>query len=355
MTKIQVSGYHVVLSDINSFWEHVGQLEYSSLFVLVDENTEQHCLPILQKQNHQDRKFDLIKIQSGEINKNIITCQSIWEALIANNADRNSLLVNLGGGVIGDMGGFCASTYMRGIRFIQIPTTLLSQVDASVGGKLGIDHKSLKNVIGLFKNPEMVFVDKSFLKTLSERQLMSGFAEIFKHALIKDKLHWEKLTTHKNIASVEAWEDILKTSIKIKKEVVEKDPLESGYRKILNFGHTIGHGIESHFLESNDSYLHGEAIALGMICEAYLSHKKNHLDLDALNSISNVLLSHYPLRKIETTDFNPILSILRKDKKNDSGKILLSLLSKIGHCDVNIECNADDIKESLRYFNTLNK
>ena len=353
MTKIHVSGYDVVLSDISSFWEHVQGLEYSSLFFLVDENTEKYCLPILQKHNQQNLKFDLIKIQSGELNKNIITCQAIWEVLIKHHADRNSILVNLGGGVIGDMGGFCASTYMRGIRFIQIPTTLLSQVDASVGGKLGIDHQSLKNIIGLFKDPEMVFVDKSFLNTLSARQLKSGFAEIFKHALIKDNSHWEKLKSIKNIESVSTWEDILSTSINIKKEVVEKDPLESGYRKILNFGHTIGHAVESHFLERNDSYLHGEAIALGMICEAYLSHKKNKLNIDSLNQIGKVLLNHYPLNMIKSSDFKPILSILRKDKKNDSGRILFSLLSQIGQCDVNIECHTDDIEESLRYFNTL--
>lgn len=353
MTKIQVAGYDVLLSKVNSFWDVIAQLDYSSLFFLVDENTKQHCLPILETTNKEKISYQLIQIESGELNKNLATCKLIWDELITHNADRNSILINLGGGVIGDMGGFCASTYMRGIRFIQIPTTLLSQVDASVGGKLGIDHQSLKNIIGLFKNPEVVFADPVFFISLPTRQLKSGFAEVFKHALIKYKEHWQFLCEIKNIQTFDDWEALLLKSISIKKEVVEKDPLESSYRKILNFGHTIGHAIESLYLNTDSAYLHGEAIALGMICESYLSFKKNGLSKISLEEINDILLKHYALQKIKESDFQQLLSLMQKDKKNSSGTLLLSLLSEIGNCSVNIQCQPEEIIESLRYFNTL--
>jgi len=353
MTKIQVAGYDVQLSRVNSLWDTIAQLDHSSLFMLVDENTKKHCLPILEESNSEKIPYQIIQITSGEINKNLATSKLIWEALINNNADRNSILINLGGGVIGDMGGFCASTYMRGIRFIQIPTTLLSQVDASVGGKLGVDHKSLKNIIGLFNDPEVVFADPLFFKTLPSRQLRSGFAEVFKHALIKNKKHWQFLCKIEDIQTFDKWEGLLSTSINIKKEVVEKDPLESSYRKILNFGHTIGHAIESLYLNTNTAYLHGEAIALGMICESYLSFKKNGLSKTSLEEINNTLLRHYELQKIEETSFDHIMDLIQNDKKNSSGALLLSLISEIGNCHVNIQCQPKEIIESLRYFNEV--
>lgn len=353
MIKIAIAEYDVNLFEINSFWEFLTDLKYSSLFILIDENTETKCLPLLETFNKTKVVYNTIKINAGEENKSLESCQTIWNGLISGKADRKSILVNLGGGVIGDMGGFCASTYMRGIRFIQIPTTLLSQVDASVGGKLGIDFHQLKNIIGLFRNPEAVFADPIFFKTLPDRQLKSGFAEIFKHALIKDINHWDALCEIDNLAAFNNWENILPNSIEIKKEVVESDPFESAYRKILNFGHSIGHAIESFYLSSPNSYLHGEAIALGMICESFLSVKKTNLSQDDLGRISKVLLKHYELKRVKEEDFDKILSLLQKDKKNDSGIILLSLLSEIGNCKVNIECQRDEIVESLRYFNTL--
>ncbi len=353
MTKIHVAGYQVNLFDISFFWKYLEQLDYSTLFILVDENTEAHCLPVLEKCNQQKLNYELIQIASGEVHKNLTTCKIIWDALIECNADRQSILVNLGGGVIGDMGGFCASTYMRGMRFIQIPTTLLSQVDASVGGKLGIDHQSLKNIIGLFQNPEAVFADPIFFKTLPGKQLKSGFAEVLKHALIKDKNHWQELCKISKIENLKSWDWILPKSIQIKKAVVENDPLESGHRKVLNFGHSIGHGIESFYLNATMPYLHGEAIALGMICESYLSFKKNNLTKDSLSQISKQFLREFDLNHINESDFDKIIAFVQKDKKNKSGALLLSLLSEIGNCQVNIECQADEIKESFRYFNTL--
>ena len=215
---------------------------YSKVAILVDENTKRDCLPKLP----QFENPIIIEIKSGEENKNINTCNFIWEQLTAQHFDRNSLLINLGGGVIGDMGGFAASTYKRGIDFIQIPTTLLAMVDASVGGKLGVDFNGLKNQIGLFNNPESVLIFPEFLETLPENQLKSGFAEVVKHALISDKNLWEELTS--TTFDKLNWEAIILTSIQIKNNIILSDPFEKGNRKKLNFGHTFGHAVESYYL-----------------------------------------------------------------------------------------------------------
>src|SRR5690606_32174448 len=207
---------------------------------------------------------------AGEENKNIDFCIGIWKMLLDFGAERNSLLINLGGGVVTDMGGFAASTYKRGIDFVQIPTTLLSQVDASIGGKTGIDLDTVKNIIGTFTQPEAVYINVDFLNTLDKRQLVSGFAEMIKHDFIFDASYFEDL---KGFSFDRPDEDLIYRSVGIKNEVVKQDPKESGLRKILNFGHTIGHAVETYSIDNDDNpLLHGEAIAVGMICEAYLSH-----------------------------------------------------------------------------------
>ena len=314
----------------------------------MDENTKQHCLPL----------FDLnlltanvIEIKSGEINKNLDTCKYIWSQLIQHGADRNSILINIGGGVIGDMGGFCASTYMRGIRFIQIPTTLLSQVDASVGGKLGIDFQNLKNIIGQFNDPIAVFMDQVFYKTLDQRQLHSGFAEILKHALIKDVNHWESIKQIKSLKDFSEWNSIVHHSVNIKKEVVESDPFEKGLRKILNFGHSIGHAVESIYLNSPQAYLHGEAIAIGMICEAYLSHQKLALDHKYLEEIIEVIHKWFKLRHIPSQNLDAIVDRLKKDKKNEDGVFLFSLLPQIGNCEYNVACTSEEVEQAIHWYN----
>ena len=238
---------------------------YSQVAILVDENTKRDCLSKLP----QIESALIIEIKSGEQYKNISTCSFIWEQLTINNFDRNSLLINLGGGVIGDMGGFCAATYKRGLEFIHIPTTLLAMVDASVGGKLGIDFKGFKNQIGLFNNPKAVLISSVFLETLAESELKSGFAEVVKHALISDNSLWLKL---KNTPFTDLdWEDIIDTSIQIKNKIVLADPFEKGERKKLNFGHTFGHAIESYYLEKRTPISHGKAVFMGMILEAEIS------------------------------------------------------------------------------------
>ncbi|MCL4152909.1 UNVERIFIED_CONTAM: hypothetical protein GTU68_035655, partial [Idotea baltica] len=219
-----------------------------------------------------DYEYEIIEIESGEINKTIETCVGVWEALSELGADRKSILINLGGGVLTDLGGFVASTFKRGIAFINVPTTLLSMVDASVGGKTGVDLGSLKNQVGVINQPVMVLVIPDFLDTLEERQLESGFAEMLKHGLIKDRQYWDDL---KMVSTLSEMKDHILKSVEIKNEVVLIDPTEQGLRKILNYGHTLGHAIESYFLASQEksTLLHGEAIAIGMITEGYLSHR----------------------------------------------------------------------------------
>ena len=304
---------------------------YSKIAILVDENTKRDCLYKLPK----IEKSLIIEIPSGEENKNISTCSVIWEKLTENQLDRNSLLIILGGGVIGDMGGFCASTYKRGIDFIQIPTTLLAMVDSSVGGKLGVDFKDLKNQIGVFNNPKSVLIDPEFLKTLPENELKSGFAEVVKHALIADKDLWNKITSTP-FANLD-WQEIITISMDIKNNIVLSDPLENGERKKLNFGHTYGHAIESYYLEKGTPILHGEAVFMGMILEIDLSS----ISEEEKQEIKNFILSNFSLPF--TPKKSDILSNLVNDKKNKEGKINFSLLNKIGDGSIDHLFSIDEL------------
>ena len=304
---------------------------YSKIAILVDENTKRDCLYKLPK----IEKSLIIKIPSGEENKNISTCSVIWEKLTESQLDRNSLLINLGGGVIGDMGGFCASTYKRGIDFIQIPTTLLAMVDSSVGGKLGVDFKDLKNQIGVFNNPKSVLIDPEFLKTLPEKELKSGFAEVVKHALIADKDLWCKIISTP-FANLD-WQEIITISVDIKNNIVLSDPLENGQSKKLNFGHTYGHAIESYYLEKGTPILHGEAVFMGMILEIDLSS----ISEVEKQEIKNFILSNFSLPF--TPKKSDILSNLVNDKKNKEGKINFSLLNKIGDGSIDHLFSIDEL------------
>lgn len=323
--------------------------KYSKIAVICDENTEAHCLPIVLDTLPEHY---LLRIDSGEENKHLGTCEQLWMALTEAGFDRKGLIINLGGGVIGDMGGFVASTYKRGMDFLNIPTTLLSQVDASVGGKLGVDFHGFKNHIGLFAEPQNVLIDTCFYATLPERELRSGFAEVIKHGLIYDQSYWEKVKTI-NLKNAN-WSELVTKSIEIKKEVVKADPFESGLRKILNFGHTLGHAVESYFLDKGElRLLHGEAIAVGMICEAYLSQKFTGLSSEKLDEIVAYLIKVYKPVKIDHSLFDEIIGLTLQDKKNEGGIVQFSLLSEIGESKVNVPIAAPDMLDSLFYFNTL--
>ncbi len=318
---------------------------YSKVAFLLDTNTLNHCFNKIS--NSIDFQYEKILIDNGEENKNLETSKKVWDKLIEYKFDRKSILINLGGGVICDLGGFVASTFMRGIDFINIPTTLLSQVDASVGGKLGIDYKNIKNVIGVFKEPNKVIIDTNYLITLPERELKSGYAEVIKHCLIRDKIMFDKIHNQEWIDI--DWDFIINHSIKIKSDIVKKDLKENGLRKILNFGHTIGHAIETTYLNKLDKFLHGEAIAIGMICEAYISNNFNKLRNDELEKITKYIRKVFKLSKVEY--YNEIIKNAYFDKKNLSDKIRTSSLKGIGNCEYDIVINEDIIIQSLNYYN----
>jgi 3-dehydroquinate synthase len=320
--------------------------DYDKVAVVVDENTRTHCLPLVETVLNPSA---LIETRSGEEHKTLDTCIEIWEALTYNQFDRKSLLVNLGGGVIGDMGGFCAATYKRGIDFINIPTTLLAQVDASVGGKLGIDFLGFKNHIGVFQKPEKVFIDTVFLDTLPEKELRSGFAEVIKHCLIADAAYWKTVSSRDY--KDQAWQDIVLHSVQVKNKIVENDPYEIGLRKILNFGHTIGHAFESYFLnKKGEKLLHGEAIAVGMICETYLSVEKCGLPIDSAKKIENYILQIFGKTPVAPDEIDAITSLCLQDKKNEKGIINFSLLEEIGIPLFNVSVEQNEIRKAILQY-----
>jgi 3-dehydroquinate synthase len=355
LQSIKSHGYSVhigddSLSELEKFI--VAHQEYSQYFILVDENTLQHCLPILIRTIPAFKDAEIIETESGEENKTIEVVTQVWMAMSDFRADRKALVINLGGGVISDMGGFIASTYKRGIHFLNVATTLLSQVDASVGGKLGIDLGGLKNQIGVFNYPQGVFIHPAFLNTLPFEQLRSGFAEVLKHALIKDAEYWEIVKTM-NLKENNNWEKIIHHSVGIKNKVVMNDPTEQGERKLLNYGHTIGHAIETHHLESNEltTFLHGEAIAIGMVAEAYLSYKKTGLSQIELDELVQVMGKYFPLPVLSKANFDNYLALMVHDKKNQKGKISFSLLNNIGASEWDVFCEKHDILDALNYYN----
>ena len=340
---------NVFIGDINIILESfLANNSYSSTFVLVDENTLEHCYPKIENllPEHQ-----IIQIKSGEQHKNLTTCEQVWSAFTDANSDRKSLLINLGGGVITDLGGFCASAYKRGIDFINIPTTLLGMVDASIGGKVGIDFNEYKNQLGFFEEAEAILVDKSFLSTLENRQIVSGYAEMIKHSLISN-LDFDKIIdSTKSILT----DELIRDSINFKNSVVEQDFYEEHYRKILNFGHTVGHCVESYFLSTKTPLLHGEAIIIGMICESYLSKEKTSLDKDSLSKIVESLNEVFSFREVEKDEIEAISKFAHQDKKNSNSNIKSVLLESIGSPKIDVAITENDIAKSLGFYNsTLN-
>ena len=339
---------HASIAEVFGAW--LQERSYDQVFILCDAHTEASCYPLIADvlPDHV-----CITIPPGEENKNIYTCLAIWEELSNNLATRNSILINLGGGVIGDMGGFSAATFKRGFDFVQMPTTLLSQVDASVGGKLGIDLQGFKNLIGIFCDPAAVFIGTDFLQTLPTRQLRSGFAEVLKHGLIRDAAYWKQVSVIQ-LNTTYPWTDIIAHSVRIKSDVVQLDPKESGLRKVLNFGHTIGHAVETWSLRHDaDPLLHGEAIAVGIICEAALSSAMLGLTNGELEEITNACMGHFEHYPLDRIDPEELLLITRQDKKNRYGLIQFSLLKSIGDCTFDIAVSDASIREALTFYNGL--
>lgn len=332
---------------------YIENTQPSIIFILTDTNTHEDCLPkFLAELQSGDIIVEVMEMPEGEDHKTIDICTGVWEALSNYYADRKSLLINLGGGVVTDLGGFVASTFMRGIPFINIPTSLLAMVDASVGGKTGVDLGALKNQVGVFNEGVMVGVDTSYLDTLPKNQMVSGFAEMLKHGLIYDAKYWHKLT-HLEKLDISALDDLIYRSVDIKNNIVSQDLKEAGLRKILNFGHTLGHAVESYFLSNADKtpLLHGEAIAIGMLLEAYLSHKICGLSDASLAEIKEGISKTFTQTLILTdADKAQIIKLLQHDKKNSHGVVKFVLLNTIGEARIDCEVDEKLIYEAFEFY-----
>jgi 3-dehydroquinate synthase len=344
MQPIQANDYtiHFNESGYEALNLHIKSNNYSMLFVLVDTNSNTICLPTFLPYLETDLTIEIIEFEHGESNKNISTCIEIWKVLTELGADRKSLIINLGGGVVTDLGGFIAATFKRGIDFINIPTTLLAMVDASVGGKNGIDLDHLKNQIGTITNPKMVVIDSQYLETLPQNEMRSGLAEMLKHGLIFDQKYWMQFLDLSKVDFAD-FDLLIREAVAIKNKIVQQDPSEKGIRKALNFGHTLGHAIESYFLENEtkSNLLHGEAIAIGMVLESYISMKKNLISVAAFDEIKATIKAIFPPIIITENDLDPIINLLIHDKKNEYGNIQFSLLDGIGNSKINQEVEND--------------
>lgn len=354
LQKITLSDYEIVFDEsLQYLAEFLQAKKYSEVIILADSNTAELCHPKLIELIPSLAASPLIVTPAGEAHKHLDSCQEIWAKMLHVHADRKAVLINLGGGVIGDMGGFIAACYKRGIDFIQVPTTVLSQVDSSIGGKLGVDFKYGKNLIGVFKNPALVIISTVWLQTLEQRQVVNGFAEIYKHSLIQSPTQWNTLSENLQIPPTNFFE-ILHDSLLIKKSVVEEDPFEKSWRKILNFGHTIGHAVEAYSLENDEHpLLHGEAIAAGMIMEAYIGTKTSQFTEEKLHEIERVLLHQYGHYTIPKDIENTLWKSMTLDKKNAGARILAVVLKDIGQPDIDVEITSELFHQALDYYRKL--
>jgi len=326
----------------------------SRKIILVDENTHDNCLEYLITSYPMLQEAEVMLLPVGEENKVMEVCFQVWEAMSEYGIVRSDLVINLGGGVVTDMGGFIASVFKRGLDFINIPTSLLGMVDAAIGGKTGIDLGPYKNQLGLFSNAVAVYIDPGFLQTLPEPELVSGYAEMIKHSLIADKEHW-KLIQHldpiKLLHSVH-FEVLITRSVEIKVNLVNSDPKESGRRKILNFGHTIGHAIEGHCLQLVP-VSHGHAVGIGMIAESYISFKKELISQRELLEITNYLTQIYQHIPLDEEDKSHVLELMKNDKKNTADSIRCALLKRIGNCSENEVITSQEAYESLLFVDSV--
>ena len=322
---------------------------YDHIYMLLDENVQEHCLPVFQKHLPDVNIDGIICIESGEEKKNLDQTVKIWDELTRMNVHRDSLLINLGGGVVTDIGGFAASSFKRGIHFVNFPTTLLGMVDAAIGGKTGIDYGKIKNQVGLFTDPVSVVIDPIFLKTLEEIQWQSGFAEVLKYALIIDHNLWTKLYP-KYFREITDWEAVITQASRDKIDIIRHDFREKGIRKNLNYGHTIGHAFESYFLQSGKFVTHGQSIAAGMICEAWLSTKLYKFGAGQLDEIVNMFDTNFDRLDIDESVIPRLFELMQQDKKIKGGRLNFSLLRRIGKAIHNIELSNDLVVESIKFY-----
>jgi len=325
------------------------------LFLVMDRNTERLCLPMIERIAGLDR-FKQVVIPEGEEHKNLASVEKIWLFLSRNGADRKSLVVNLGGGMVTDLGSFAASTFKRGVEFVNIPTTLLSQVDASVGGKTGFNFNGLKNEIGVINQPLRVIIDTRFLKRLDHANFISGFAEMIKHGLIYSPDHLSDLQKF-NLSAPDfgALRGLISDSVAIKSYFVEKDPNEKNIRKALNFGHTVGHAFESYSLKQSEPLLHGHAVAFGMLVELWLSQEICGFPNEQLQQLASWLFSVYGNFSIEPASYEELFELMSHDKKNEGKRINFTLLRSVGKFEINQNCSKEQIFVALDTFRAFNK
>ena len=330
--------------------ELLRSLSYDGLFVLTDENTFNYCLPRIQS-IPEIQSAKLISISAGDENKTVTSLSQVWKFLSDNGATRKSLLINLGGGMLTDLGGFAAASFKRGIHFINIPTTLLGAVDAAVGGKTGINFNGLKNEIGAFAPAVAVLIDSSFFKTLDQTNLLSGYAEMLKHALLNSDEQLNDLLNFdlENI-NYQRLNDLLFASVLVKEQIVEEDPTEQGIRKALNLGHTFGHAFESLSYELKHPVSHGYAVAWGTVCELYLSFVKLGFDQTELMKFSRFIKEHYGIFDFDCTHYQRLYELMQHDKKNESSSINFTLLKAVGDIAINQTANQQEIDETLDFL-----
>lgn len=352
--NVAASDYSIEIGSLlDSSFESLLTEKYSDSkkIIIVDENTNEFCLDFLITNFECLKKAEVILIPAGEENKLLDICAQVWLTWEEYKIGRSDVVINLGGGMITDLGGFMASLYMRGIDYINIPTSLLAMVDASVGGKTAVDHGGIKNLIGVFSNPKAVFIDPVFLTTLPEGEFYNGFAEMLKHGLIVSPTHWYELSALDDVQN-EINEKHIYASIVIKNEIVHRDPFEKEERKKLNFGHTIGHALESYFLDK-DPISHGYAVVLGILCESFISFKRNYITMDEFSEIERVIVKQYQLIDLSSEDYNEIIRFMLSDKKNRNNKIYGVLLIGIGESITNKEYTSNEISDSFDYLNRL--
>ena len=328
----------------------ISECEHDRIFVLTDETTPHLCWPKI-KNFKALKDCTPIIIKATDTHKNLDTLSQVWQALSNGGATRHSLMINLGGGMVTDLGGFAASTFKRGIDFINIPTTLLAMVDASVGGKTGINFGGLKNEIGVFSDSRFVIINTQFLDTLDHDNICSGYAEMLKHGLISDERTWAELVTFDlENPDLSKLQRMVAESIKVKERIVEADPHEHGIRKALNLGHTMGHAFESFAMRRGTPILHGYAVAYGLISELYMSARKTAFPTDRMHQTVRFIRENYGTLNITCDDYPTLIELMRHDKKNTSGIINFTLLGNVGDIRINQTANEEEIKEALDFF-----
>ena len=353
----KLKDFHASIQVTNNLGKELGSIleayPHDKIFLVTEANCDKFCFPLIQETPYAERLKKVV-IPAGEKNKNIGSVEKIWLFLSNNGADRKSLIVNLGGGMLTDLGSFAASTFKRGMDFINIPTTLLSQVDASVGGKTGFNFNGLKNEIGVINQPKSVLIDTRFLKTIDHENFLSGYAEMIKHGLIQSADHLQEAREY-DIQNPDLAElgEIIASSVAIKDEIVFQDPNERNIRKALNFGHTVGHAFESFSYSSGKPVLHGFAVAYGMIVELYLSHLKCGFPVELMNELAAWMISAYDKFEINESEFEELYGLMTHDKKNEGKKINFTLIPQIGQVLINQDCGKGEIFEALRYYKAL--